>query len=79
MQLHLREKQELFEANSALRTALRRRGLGDAALEAELQHINMQVWACCGWACWVLSHLGLLWRAFCCWGRNEGQAKAAVV
>lgn len=56
MQLHLREKQELFEANSALRTALRRRGLGDAALEAELHHINMQVgllaavhtWGCCG-------------------------------
>ena len=44
MQLHLREKQELFEANSALRTVLRRRGLSsDAQVEGELRAINAQV------------------------------------
>lgn len=43
MQVHLREKQELFEANNALRQALRRQGVGDAALEAELALINRQV------------------------------------
>ncbi len=43
LQLHLREKQELFEANSALRQVLRRRGLADASLDAELAAINRQV------------------------------------
>ncbi|KAL4428842.1 hypothetical protein ABPG77_005280 [Micractinium sp. CCAP 211/92] len=43
MKLHLREKQELFEANSALRQVLRRRGLADASLDAELAAINRQV------------------------------------
>ncbi|PRW20931.1 Golgi-localized GRIP domain-containing [Chlorella sorokiniana] len=43
MQLHLREKQELFEANAALRTVLRRQGVPDAQLEAEVKRINAQV------------------------------------
>lgn len=43
LQLHLREKQELFEANSALRQVLRRRGLTDAGVDAELSAINRQV------------------------------------
>ncbi|PSC74921.1 zinc ion binding [Micractinium conductrix] len=43
MTLHLREKQELFEANSALRQVLRRRGVADAAVDAELALINRQV------------------------------------
>lgn len=43
MQLHLREKQELFEANSALRQVMRRRGVADASLDAELAAINRQV------------------------------------
>ena len=42
-QLHLREKQELFEANGALRQVLRRAGVADAQLGAELQLINSQV------------------------------------
>ena len=45
LQLHLREKQELFEANSALRQVLRRRGVADAAVDAELALINRQVGA----------------------------------
>lgn len=45
MQLHLREKQELFEANAALRTVLRRQGVPDAQLEAEVKRINTQVGA----------------------------------
>ncbi|KAL4451570.1 hypothetical protein ABPG75_007232 [Micractinium tetrahymenae] len=43
MKLHLREKQELFDANSALRQVLRRRGMGEASLDAELAAINRQV------------------------------------
>ena len=58
MQLHLREKQELFEANAALRTALRRRGVADAQLDGELRLINSQAGAGCCVAmvgCWVLA------------------------
>ena len=53
MQLHLREKQELFEANAALRTVLRRQGVPDAQLEAEVKRINAQVGA--GSRCMVLA------------------------
>ena len=42
-QLHLREKQELFDANSALRQVLRKRGVGDAALAAEVSAIDAAV------------------------------------
>lgn len=51
MQLHLREKQELFEANAALRTVLRRQGVPDAQLEAEVARINAQVGAGRGKQC----------------------------
>ncbi len=43
LQVHLREKQELFEANNALRQALRRAGWGEARLDAELAMIGRQV------------------------------------
>jgi hypothetical protein len=43
LQLHLREKHELFEANGALRQVLRRRGVSDAQLDLEVQNINCQV------------------------------------
>lgn len=43
IQLHLREKAELLDANAALRRALARKGLKGDRLDAELQAINTHV------------------------------------
>lgn len=69
MQLHLREKQELFEANAALRTVLRRQGVPDSQLEAEVKRINAQVGACCA------SDLGLFAAAA---DMTDAQSEAEV-
>jgi hypothetical protein len=43
IQLHLREKQELHEANKALRDALQRHGISDRQLKAQVEDINNTV------------------------------------
>lgn len=43
IQLHLREKQELHEANKALREALQRHGISDRQLKAQVEDINNTV------------------------------------
>jgi len=43
IQLHLREKQELHEANKALREALQRHGISDKQLKAQVEDINNTV------------------------------------
>jgi hypothetical protein len=74
--VHLREKQELFEANNALRQVLRRRGVADAAVDAELYAINSQVDAMRAQEEGVNQVLAL--AAQVRWGRAGGRLMQAV-